>query len=239
MNTQSRFPNYMEDQRTFFDQLITEDWADYASPEWDFVRQYEIKALFRRIRPATILDIGCGCGFHDREMAMCGFVRQVDAIDYSSASIAKANEHYPHEKVTRWVADIKEMPTSTKYDLVVSFQVFEHVSDPEKFLRRCGDLCRSGGHVAVFTPNRRRLSNIRRWARFERALLLDPQHFKEYVAAEIVAMAQKCDLTGAYRFGYGMHGISWIDRMPVEKRIRLGEVVPFAAHGMCVVLRKH
>jgi 2-polyprenyl-3-methyl-5-hydroxy-6-metoxy-1,4-benzoquinol methylase len=238
MNTQNRFPDYLEDQRAFFDELITEDWADYASPEWDHVRIYEVERLFESIKPAQILDIGCGCGFHDRVMATYEFVRQVDAIDYSSASIAKANEHYGHEKVRRWVADIKEMSSLARYDLVVSFQVFEHVSDPDVFLARCAEFCKSGGHVAIFTPNRRRLSNIRRWLRFEQAQMLDPQHFKEYTAAEIVALGRGHGLTSARSFGYGMHGVARIDRMPVERRIRLGELVPFAAHGMCVILKK-
>jgi 2-polyprenyl-3-methyl-5-hydroxy-6-metoxy-1,4-benzoquinol methylase len=238
MNTQSRFPSYLEDQRAFFDQLITEDWADYASPEWDFVRRCEIKRLFEFVQPAMILDVGCGCGFHDREMSTYEFVREVDAIDYSSASIAKANEHYPHEKVKRWVADIRELSVPARYDLVASFQVFEHLSDPDTFLARCSELCRSGGRVAIFTPNRRRLSNIRRWLRFEKAELLDPQHFKEYTASEIVAMGGRHGLPYAYSFGYGMHGISRIDRMPVERRLRLGELFPFAAHGICVILEK-
>src|SRR5437764_10283303 len=133
MNTQSRFPSYLEDQRAFFDQLITDDWDAYASAEWDFVRRYEIKRLFEFIQPAMILDVGCGCGFHDREMSTYEFVRRVDAIDYSSASVAKANEHYPHEKVRRWVADIREISVPASYDLVASFQVFEHLSDPDTF----------------------------------------------------------------------------------------------------------
>jgi 2-polyprenyl-3-methyl-5-hydroxy-6-metoxy-1,4-benzoquinol methylase len=238
MSTQSRFPNYLDDQRAFFDELITEDWADYDSPEWDFVRRHEIQKLFSAIRPARILDIGCGCGFHDREMAAYDFVRHVDAIDYSRASIAKADEHYPHEKVRRWVADMKEMSSRASYDLVVSFQVFEHVNDPDLFLARCGEFCAHNGHVAIFTPNRRRLSNIRRWLRFENSLLLDPQHFKEYTVTEIVALGHRNSLEYAHSFGYGMHGIGWIDQMPIEKRTRLGGVFPFAAHGICVILKR-
>lgn len=99
MVVQKHFPNFLEDQRAFFDELITKDWDSYISADWDFVRKYEVRKMFEIIRPQTIIDIGCGCGFHDREMAEYDFVTRVDAIDYSSASIAKANEFYPHKKV--------------------------------------------------------------------------------------------------------------------------------------------
>ena len=163
-------------------------------------------------------------------MATYEFVRQVDAIDYSGASIAKADEHYPHEKVRRWVADMKEMSSHAKYDLVVSLQVFEHVSDPDLFLARGAGRNPGArdGHVAIFTLNCSRLSNIRRWLKFEKSLLLDPQHFKEYTAAEVVALGRRHGLKYAHSFGYGMHGMTLIDRMPVEKRTRLGQFLPYS-----------
>ena len=238
MPVQDRFPRFMEDQREFFDQLITEDWHDYASPDWDFVRKHEIRKLFERIQPERILDVGCGCGFHDREMAEYEFVTSVDAIDYSAASVARANESYGHSKVKRWVADINEMSAEMQYDLVVSFQVFEHLSRPDRFLDRCSALCKDNGYVAIFTPNRRRLSNIRRWLGLQKSIMLDPQHFREYTAGEIAKLGRRHGLTLADRFGYGMHGIRFVDRMPVQKTTRLGEVIPFAAHGICVVMQK-
>ncbi|MBR1227416.1 MULTISPECIES: bifunctional 2-polyprenyl-6-hydroxyphenol methylase/3-demethylubiquinol 3-O-methyltransferase UbiG [unclassified Bradyrhizobium] len=64
------------------------------------------------MQPKTVVDIGCGVGFHDREMANYPFVDSVDAIDPSAASVEKANEHYPHPKVTRWVSGFDELSSS-------------------------------------------------------------------------------------------------------------------------------
>ena len=125
----------------------------------DELRRYEIACLLGKVQPATILDIGCGCGFHDREMATYPFVRSVDAFDYSAKSIEKAEAVYGHSKVQRWVGDLVTDVPERRYDLVVSFQIFEHLSKPETYFRFCRAACAPGGAIAIFTPNRKRLSN--------------------------------------------------------------------------------
>lgn len=68
--------------------------------------------------------------------------------------------------------------------------------------------------------------------------MLDPQHFREYTAKEVARLGAKYELRFVNGFGYGMHGVEAIDRAPVEKRIQLGNWLPFAAHGIGVVLQK-
>ncbi len=238
MPAHQRFPDFREDQREFFDALIVEDWDTYRSADWDFVRRYEVQKIFSAVQPKTILDVGCGCGFHDVEMAQFDFVTRVDAIDNSQQSIAKAEEHYGHLKVRRWVAALDEIPLTSRYDLVVSFQVIEHLSKPVEFLTRCAAICAEGGHVAVATPNRRRLGNILRSLSGKSPTMLDPQHFQEYSSAEMDSLAAQSGLVPVTHFGYGMHGIRAIDRMPVEWRTRLGSALPFAAHQFCAIYSK-
>ena len=47
MSTQSRFPEYLEDQRAFFDELITEDWADLRLAGMGFRSATRYPAAFR------------------------------------------------------------------------------------------------------------------------------------------------------------------------------------------------
>jgi 2-polyprenyl-3-methyl-5-hydroxy-6-metoxy-1,4-benzoquinol methylase len=157
MSVHSRYQQLLHDQRQFFDELITEEWESYKSEAWDYSRRFEVSRLLRRMQPARILDIGCGCGFHDVQLARYDFVTRVDAIDYSSRSIEKANEAYPHPKVFRRVADFATDEIAPVYDLVVSFQVFEHLADPDPYFQYCLRARRPGGVIAIVTPNRRRL----------------------------------------------------------------------------------
>src|SRR5687767_441287 len=98
MRVHERYTHYHEDQRQFFDELITEEWGTYISADWDTVRRHEVARLFAIVQPRRVLDIGCGCGFHDKVMAEYPFVERVDAFDYSAQSIVKAEEVYPHPK---------------------------------------------------------------------------------------------------------------------------------------------
>lgn len=237
MAVHERYQTYQRDQRAFFDELIENEWDTYKSSDWDKIREFEIRGIFDRIRPKSVLDIGCGCGFHDQAMATYDFVERVDGIDYSLKSVEKANIEYAHPKVTRWVADLEKDSPPRQYDLVVSFQVFEHLETTEDYFRFCREACSPGGSIAIVMPNSNRLSNAIRRLKGQPAVLLDPQHFHEYTFKEMRELARKNGFTVTHEFGYGMNGLGFVDRMPIEKRLALGSRFPAVANGMCVIMR--
>lgn len=238
MSVQDRFPQFLEDQRAFFDTLITEEWNTYDSLVWDAIRNYEISELFKIVRPQSILDVGCGCGFHDRGMAEYEFVQKVHAIDYSSKSVDKANEVYPHPKVERWVSDLSVDKPRQTYELVVSFQVFEHLSDVAAYFRFCFEACEQGGTIAIFTPNRVRLSNRMRGLRGLTPQLCDPQHFKEYTVGEVAEMGRKFGFSLFASFGYGFENLKILNGLSHDRLLRIGKLLPMVASCFCIVMRK-
>ena len=240
MSVHSRYPERLVDQRQFFDELITEEWPSYTSEAWDYTRRFEVSSLLRRIRPRRILDIGCGCGFHDVELALPAFVERVDAIDYSSRSIEKADEAYPHAKVHRRVADLAADQVASEYDLVVSFQVFEHLPDASAYFTYCSRACRPGGHIGIVTPNRERLDNrLRRW-RGEPIAFLDAQHFHEYTVREITVLGARYGMTLVDSFGHTFQSLLYPRLTPksVERRTHLGALLPSVASVIGVILQK-
>ena len=240
MSVHSRYPKLVEDQRQFFDELITEEWASYQSDAWDFSRRFEIESILRDCQPARVLDIGCGCGFHDAEFARRPFVQQVDAVDYSSASIQRANEAYPHPKVRRWVADLRSDRLDPTYDLVVSFQVIEHLADPSAYLQFAMMACRPGGPIAVVTPNVDRLDNrIRRW-RGEPAVLVDPQHFREYSRRDLAALGRDHGLIPRRSFAHGLHSLTVpaLTAKDFRRATKLGAWLPSLANVIGVIYEK-
>lgn len=232
MAVQDKFREYMPDQREFFDRLITEDWETYFSSAWDAARRLEAAQVLASRHPRRVLDIGCGCGFHDREMAAFPFVERVDAFDYSTRSVEKAEMAYPHSKVHRFVADLASFSSEEEYDLVVSFQVFEHFDDPELYLDLARSLCSPGGRVCIVTPNRRRLDNRLRTWRGEGEVLLDPQHFKEYSIDELRQLGRRHGLLPLRYFGHTLFAdrFPWLNHIPGWLRLRLGVAVPSIAH---------
>jgi trans-aconitate methyltransferase len=236
MSVHDRYARFRHDQREFFDALITEEWASYISAEWDQTRRHEVACLFEKTKPASILDIGCGCGFHDQEMASYPFVAEIDAFDYSPKSVEQAEKAYSHPKVTRWVGDFARDAPRRRYGLVVSFQVFEHLSEPVRYLEYCHASTAPGGAVAIFTPNRLRLRNRLRMRQGLEPELLDPQHYKEYTAEEIFDLGKQVGLQPATYFAYGISGLTWINRLSNAHRLRLGRLLYPIASGLCVIL---
>lgn len=205
MSVQDRYPHYLADQREMFDALVTEDWVHLFAPESVTLWRFDVDLLMRMVRPATILDLGCGAGFHDLEMARRPFVRHIDALDYSPRSIERARERFSHEKIRYAVADFADPAAITDtYDLVVAFQVIEHLEDPEAFLRLCRAHCRAGGRVAIFTPNRSRPYNRRRICMGKPPILEDPMHLREFDKRDLAELGRRSGLRPRRVFGYGV-----------------------------------
>ena len=239
-STQEKYPEFLSDQRKFFDELITEEWNTYQNPDWDRSRRFEVDCLFRLISPRKILDVGCGCGFHDVLMAEKPGVEDVVGIDYSEKSIETANRMYPHRNVRRSVEDIEKMPASESYDLVVSFQVIEHLKDAGEFLRHCRRQTSRGGYVAIVTPNRLRLTNRLRIFLGTRPKLIDPQHYREFVFAELVMLGRELNLKHIGGFAYGMSlriPKTRLQLLPSPASLRIGRLLPPMADCVCVVFK--
>lgn len=243
MPVQDRYSHFVKDQKTFFDELITEDWDTYDIPAWDYTRTFEIQKLFERVKPARILDVGCGVGFHDAVMAGYPFVERVDAFDYSEQSILRANLEYPHPKINRTTSDFATYKTEYDYDLVVSFQVIEHLSEPKEYFRFCADACKPQGVVAICTPNRLRWDNRILAIKGQPLGLIDVMHFHEYTAREIFEMGRQFDLKPAAWFGHSLYiSSSWGSvqsaKWSYHKRTKLGYLFPYFAQVICVLMRK-
>lgn len=237
--THKRFPDYMEDQRRFFDELVTNDWDAYDNEAWDRSRKAEVDAVFRFVTPRTVLDVGCGVGFHDRYMAGLTGVERVTAIDYSERSIAAAQRTYPHDRVEYRCADVFQLHDG-EYDLVVSFHVIEHVRDSAAFLRRCAALAAVGGAVAVVTPNGRRLDNRLRGRLGRRPVMLDPQHFDEYSPRRMRDLGESVGLRHVATVGGGLHlAVPKVNRQLVPERLgrALGRRAPAIATTYAMVFR--
>ena len=204
MTVQDKYQSFQKDQRAFFDKLITEDWESYHCSYWDQQRTFEIDSIFQYLESGIqrVLDVGCGCGFHDKLIADIPGIEKVIGIDYSEKSIEKANEFYPHPKVERSVADLSTY-RAPHFDLIVSFQVIEHVEDPVDFLSQCCRLTRQGGWIAISTPNRHALENrLRNLIGFD-SKFVDPMHFKEYSHKEMIQMGNQINLKCIYQVSYG------------------------------------
>jgi SAM-dependent methyltransferase len=240
-STQEKYPQFLEDQRAFFDELITREWETYQDAGWDTRRRFEIDTLFNMLSARMVLDVGCGCGFHDVLMAEKKGVADVCGIDYSEKSIETANRIYPHPEVRRSVEDIGRATIIGQFDLVISFQVIEHLTDPAGFLKDCARHAAPGGYIVAVTPNRLRLSNRLRILAGGQAQLGDPQHYREYVPSDLIALGRE---QGLEFFGLFAYGVTLrvpktnFHLLPLPLGLRLGRLVPSISDCFGVILQK-
>lgn len=235
-------PDYRDDQRAWFDHLITHQWQTYSDPAWDATRRFEIDEIFRRISPRTVLDVGCGCGYHDLLIAARPGVDTVTGIDYSAESIRVAEEQYPHPKVRRTVGDVfAEAEDPHHFDLVCSFQVIEHLRHQQAFVAACARRTRPGGWVAIVTPNRLRLDNRIRRALRRDETLIDPMHFRELSRRELEQTAEGAGVQPIASFAHGLAlTIPRLGRQVVPPLVgmRLGSILPAVASVICVIFQR-
>jgi SAM-dependent methyltransferase len=122
-----------------------------------------------------VLDAGCGEGYGAARLAEVAAqvtgVDRADAIAVASARYRRPNLAFHALDLTR-LADLGE-----RFDLVVSFQVIEHLPDPENFLRALAARVAPGGELLVTTPNR--LMSVSE----------NPYHLREWTAPELQALA--------------------------------------------------
>ena len=185
-----------------------------------------------------VLEAGCGEGYGADLIA--GVARRVIAVDYDEAAVAHVRSRYPRVDVMQ--ANLAQLPLpESSVDIVVNFQVIEHLSDPVAFLRRCRAQTATDGTVAVVTPNRLRLSNRLRILAGGQPRLGDPQHFKEYVNADLVALGAEAGLACIGSFAYGLTlTIPRLGRslLPTGASLSLGRLFAPAADCIGVVYRR-
>lgn len=117
-----------------------------------------------------VLDLGCGTGYGTADLAAAlGGVFAVDRI------APDADARHPDAHFLR--ADAGAIPLRPgSFDLVVSFQVVEHLVDPAPYLDTIARLLAPGGTALITTPN---LTQSDRE---------NPFHVKEYTADELSAL---------------------------------------------------
>jgi len=115
----------------------------------------------------SVLDLGCGSGYGAHELAhTAAWLVAVDRVRPDPASRRGA--------ACFLRADIDGLPlVPASFDLVVSFQVIEHLEDPSPYLAAMARLVRPNGTVLITTPNLLTSDQV------------NPFHVREYESEEL------------------------------------------------------
>jgi ubiquinone biosynthesis O-methyltransferase len=107
----------------------------------------------RLARGKRVLDVGCGAGYGSAELAHSA--ASVIGIDFSADAVGFAREHYRLPNLCFVQASCAAVPhRDSTFDLVVAFEVIEHLANWRDFLREARRVLAPSGQFIVSTPNR-------------------------------------------------------------------------------------
>lgn len=157
----------------------------YKSSIEDYVIYLMHIATYRFAEPFVqnkrVLDYGCGSGYGSAWMAK--FAACVDAVDIAEEAITHARDQFPQENLRfRSIDPTAQLPfADNSFDTVLSFQVFEHVTNVDHYLGEIRRVLAPGGTLILVTPDRstRLLPLQRPWNRW---------HVKEYDADSLASI---------------------------------------------------
>lgn len=156
-----------------------------------------IKNHAKQYKNIRILDLGCGTGEYTHYY---GFHNKTVGIDLQNV-VQKCFNNF---KFLKDDATNLSFPDNT-FDLIVSFDVIEHVKQDKKMLKEIYRVLKINGQLLLGTPNKNRLSNIlfkligkpRTYPLFlgHDQFLGDMIHVKEYTPEELYNIAKSVGLT--------------------------------------------
>ena len=156
-------------------------------------RRHEVvyRRLAGRCAGRDVLEAGCGEGYG----ADC-----VIGLDYDESAVEHVKARYP--RVSMLHGNLAELPLPDgDVDVVVNFQVIEHLWDQGQFVVECLRVLRPGGVLLMSTPNRITFSP-------GRDTPINPFHTRELIAAELTEL-----LTAAGFRIEGVYGVFHGERL--------------------------
>lgn len=169
----------------------------------------------------SMLDMGCGNGEFS-ELVQNNFKADISCMDYSETHLSQVKElgfktikcNFDDNE------DIKQVNKTLKnsFDLIVSFDVIEHIFDVDSFLSTAHNLLKENGFLVISTPNISYVSN-RLYSNFRGNLpvgdghhvrFFNPRRLKQFV------FLNGFDVVKDYSFGKGNY---WLERAIGENKI--------------------
>jgi SAM-dependent methyltransferase len=148
-------------------------------PGWGEAFEYDQARHLAAYRYATtlatgvrVLDAGCGDGFGTQTLAdvatsVLGLDRSREAIEFCRRTWQKPNLTFVEGDLTTHGG------VAEQFDLLLNFQVIEHIKDVNPFLAALRARLAPGGRLLLTTPNRLR------------SFSENPYHVREYTAGEL------------------------------------------------------
>ncbi|MBT6197540.1 MAG: bifunctional 2-polyprenyl-6-hydroxyphenol methylase/3-demethylubiquinol 3-O-methyltransferase UbiG [Pelagibacteraceae bacterium] len=114
----------------------------------------------KKLNKLKILDVGCGGGLVSEGIAKLG--ADVTGIDFIEENIRVAKKHAKQSKleINYIVKDFEKERLTSKYDVIIIFEVLEHLENWKSFLEKIQKNLKPKGVLIASTINRNLISKF-------------------------------------------------------------------------------
>ena len=114
----------------------------------------------KKVKNLDILDLGCGGGLVSESLSRLG--ANVTGIDFvkNNIEIAKQHSYKKKLKINYKYANIETLKIKNKYDVIIMYEILEHLNDWETFLLKISKNLKNKGILVISTINRNILSKF-------------------------------------------------------------------------------
>jgi len=123
-----------------------------------------------------ILEVGCGEGRGIRLLK--NKTSEYVALDRHQAVLDKLQKEHPKVKFLQKIVPPFTGISDNEFDVVIAFQVIEHIKKDRLFLQEIQRVLKPGGKAIISTPN------------IKMTLTRNPWHIREYTADELKRLAE-------------------------------------------------
>lgn len=150
----SHLPRWFHVYPRFVGGKVQERFDPLSKPQnygWHIAR-YQFCQPF--VSGKIVLDIACGTGYGSSMLSSSGASLVIGA-DLSINAVKYAQEHFQTDRVYWVVMDGRALGFGPDtFDVIVSLETIEHISDYRRFLRELARILRPGGVLLLSTPNK-------------------------------------------------------------------------------------
>jgi ubiquinone/menaquinone biosynthesis C-methylase UbiE len=138
------------------ERLIVKEGAENDPNYLRHMAAYRFAGRF--VKEKIVLDSGCGSGYGAHYLAING-ANKVTGVDQSEEAITYARSRYRCANLEFEIGGVGNLtyPDET-FDVVTSFQVIEHLKEPERLLKETQRVLKKCGIAFISTPNKQTYS---------------------------------------------------------------------------------
>lgn len=110
-------------------------------------RRFDTLKKVGKLEGKKILEIGCGAG----QFMQCLSDNKLDGTGIELGT--ESYEFCKSKNLNVINTSIEDFAPETKFDVIVSFHVLEHIRSPKEFMKKCHSLLNEGGLLYLEVPN--------------------------------------------------------------------------------------